>query len=394
MSGVTRKVLRILNEDTVGKINFRFGGLRISGDDLRRVGRAIDTGAIGVVHYPSLESHAAYYPGKNTFVLKSEAMGDRYERTHRSMAERSFVVHEATHAVVDMKRATGTRVLANEAAAYLAQALYLYQEMGEISYAHYIDRGAFNQDIHRACLSVIKKHNLANREKQLSDSDYKPIMQAIKKNPQYADTPWTQLEGTDADGVARPQSQAAPRLGGCSMRPATVPSRVRLPQGIQIGEASTDPAAQLPPLRARFSGTPTPQWLKTLTTAPAPQRRRTIQDVHQNIHQQLTRRADPYSGEIRRALARIRPAQRTQWMKTHRPQAYQEHLNNVRLLRETVSRQLTQRTDPYSTAMWRDVSRIRPAQRTQWMKTYHPQAYQQHLNNVRLLRDAVNRQLR
>lgn len=409
MTDLTPKVLRILNESAVRKIDFGLGGLRINGDHFAELRLAIGQGRAHVIHYPGHRYPAEYFADRDVMVLQSDAMGERYERTHPSMYERSFVVHEAAHAVMDMIRAKPTRQLAGEAAAYLAQALYLYEEMGRDSYKHWIDEGSFPVDIHRACFALIERRHLDRGGVTLSDADYKPIMRAIKANKAYRDTAWTDLLD-DAAGLAPPP---APPAGGCgcSMIPVGASPRARYPAlggqvrvpGVTTGVDPTTGlpslAAPRPTLRSRTPTVPPPQWTWARTSATSPQAGGAAFPASPVPGVPGARspvsRTDPYSGAMWQDLSRVRPTHRVEWMQTHRPLAYQQHRANVDLLHRAVQRQLTPlRVDPYSSAMLRDLSRIRPDQRVGWMSANHPLAYQQHRADVRLLGQAATQQLR
>jgi hypothetical protein len=227
-SSITEKVLRILDENSARKIRFHLGPvgrcLTISSDELDRVAYAIRKGTIKVVHDPNLHEGYAKYDNY-TITLKSAEFGGRYEQTNASKLERSYVIHEATHAAVHLVKATSTRKLTNEAAAYLAQALYLYQELGDTAYRHIIDKQLVSEemrrtkDIHRACLSLIEKYNLLTRNAYLADPNYKPLLHAVKKS--YEKIGWTDTEGSSGAPQPRP---GRPPKGSVRQPTAAVPS--------------------------------------------------------------------------------------------------------------------------------------------------------------------------
>ena len=369
-SGIAQKVLRVLNENATRNIRFHFGTpphyLTISSRELDRVAQAIEMGGITVVHDPRAQEYAHYDSDTNTITLKSDKMGERYEHTRNSKYERSFVIHECIHAAIDQNKAQATRVLASEAAAYLAQSLYLHQEWGDLFFQSWIDKGAESSvhalaEVYRRCLTMIERYKLLRKEVYLTDPCYKPLLRAIKSHPSYSQIPWARTESGEADGV-RIVSPSGSKRYGCSIR-----------QAIAAAQA---------------------EWMQANRPLAYQQHINNVRLLRQSVTQHLGGRVDPYSAEMWRDLSRIRPTQRAQWMQTNRPLAYQEHVNNARLLRQSVTQHLSDRVDPYSADTWRYLSRIRPTQRAQWMQINRPLAYQQHLANVGLLQQAARQQLR
>ena len=219
---LARKVVQILNEGSVSRIHFRLGGLRISGDDFGRVAWAIEKGAISVELNPYLpkEVPGSYDSRTNTIELKYRDLSD--------VALRGVAVHECTHALIDLVVAKATRRLASEAAAFLAESIYLYQELGDIAFTYFaVDHNTDPKGgkISAACLAAIKGDKLVQYDNAVSSKLYQPILGAIKSHSVYNPITWN--EKVQADGIGFMETR---ERGGCSFSQyGLLPPRFRPP---------------------------------------------------------------------------------------------------------------------------------------------------------------------
>jgi len=217
-------VKKVLNDEYAAKINFHFGGLHISGDGLGDVAYAIEKGDIKVVEDPGLpkEIRGRYNPITDTMAFRKAKFGDEvFDAT---------VVHEAVHAFIDMTKATQTRRLADEAAAFLAEAIYLYRRVGDLRFKHNVNVRLQSGDrkeqesghVYKACLELIAGSKLMELTKerptvQLPPLLYQHLLQAVKGTEAYKNIGWD--EKTHADGLeARSMERARPRGGGSISR--------------------------------------------------------------------------------------------------------------------------------------------------------------------------------
>lgn len=96
-----------------------YKNVHISRSHFETVGMAVRTGKIGIGYDPDLLDHegagAMYLDYANKFIFR-----DPFINTPEN---RGSVVHEATHAVLDMHKGNGLQVLDNEFLAYLAEAI-------------------------------------------------------------------------------------------------------------------------------------------------------------------------------------------------------------------------------------------------------------------------------
>jgi hypothetical protein len=91
------------------------------------------------------------------------------------------VLHEGIHALVDMYKCKEVTVLNDEAAAYLAEVIYLRA-------AHsWVGGGAAEMAIYNAADQVAKAHGLLNKlGVRLSIDDVADLRAAINKHPAYS----------------------------------------------------------------------------------------------------------------------------------------------------------------------------------------------------------------
>jgi hypothetical protein len=184
------KVVKLLY--SVKKIDFHLGGLHISADGLAKVACEVGQAHIQVIKNSSLGSDAQYNSKTDTISIKAPNFND---------AEfKSLIVHESVHALVDIVKAKGTRRLAGEAAAYLAQAIYLWHEIGGVRLKNAVKQRLRSTKavdrqlggIYQACLNLIQNYRLSTRTVWLPPLLYKPLLTAIKKHGVYRLIPWNQ----------------------------------------------------------------------------------------------------------------------------------------------------------------------------------------------------------
>lgn len=116
--------IQILNSQAAQSINFAIGPYRITGASYLKVAAALLTGDIAVDVNPSRlkpDQGAMYLPGENEFVVRTAALT-------ATLVQRMTVVHESTHAAIDIQGFRYDDTWSdNEAAAYVAGALYMYK---------------------------------------------------------------------------------------------------------------------------------------------------------------------------------------------------------------------------------------------------------------------------
>jgi hypothetical protein len=168
------KVAAIFEGPRVARIHFRLGRLEVSPQRLRGVGKAIKKGDIKVeVSKTGKLLSAAYHPHSDTLTVPDDKLA--------TVTSQAGVLHEGIHALVDMYKCKEVTVLNDEAAAYLAEAIYLRA-------AHsWVSGGAAEMAIYDAADQVAKAHDLySKRGVRLSVDDVAGLRAAINKHPAYS----------------------------------------------------------------------------------------------------------------------------------------------------------------------------------------------------------------
>jgi hypothetical protein len=109
-------VLSVLREPVVTLMNFGVGRLFVPATHYEWVAKAIERNYITVREVSTLSGSAVYYWGANRIDVPAYT-------ARPSVGERALIIHECTHAIVDLRKIT-TKVDETEALAYVAQALY------------------------------------------------------------------------------------------------------------------------------------------------------------------------------------------------------------------------------------------------------------------------------
>ena len=192
-------VSAILYENAVYAVDFHLGGLHVNGPLLKAVGDAVKRGDIGLYEDSSLPADAMYEPEEDTLYFKS---GD--QKGYASIPDKSVIVHEAVHALIDMNKATSTTILTAEVAAYLAQIIYQlasgYDAVRSWARTH---SGTDLGKIYTHALALIDKYKMAQRGTvaTLQPGDYASFRGLIHRQKLYRKRPKRQLHV--ADGVSR-----------------------------------------------------------------------------------------------------------------------------------------------------------------------------------------------
>ena len=191
-----KQVAAVLQGHLVDKIEFTFKTeeLYVSGLRLWQVGEAIARGRIAIAIGPTgAVIDAAYSPHTNTMTLRHEHVADW-------PPGRAAILHEGIHALVDLYKCTSTTEITDEAAAYLAEAIY--RRLGKIDV--HKEAGA-NGDptalaIYDAAHRLAAKYGLyKKRGASLTGKQYEPLRQAVHQHKAYSSISLSNL--TSGHGV-------------------------------------------------------------------------------------------------------------------------------------------------------------------------------------------------
>ncbi len=161
-------------------VNFTLGPIQVTAALLADVGKAVAAGKIKVVIDPTISHDAIYNAKSNQLQLKRNVSAP-------GLLERALIVHEATHAINDMRKLGRTPNIDDEAAAYIAQALYLYRNH-PVKTDRLKDKGNPAADrlyaaAYAAAVAIIGKKNAAAVAVEVSK-----VRAALKLVPQYKKT--------------------------------------------------------------------------------------------------------------------------------------------------------------------------------------------------------------
>lgn len=161
-------------------VNFALGPIRVTPALLADVGTAVAAGKIKVMIDPTISHNAIYNAKSNQLQLKSNFSAP-------GLLERALVVHEATHAINDMRKLGLTPNIDDEAVAYIAQALYLYGNHPVKSDRLKDPKNAAADRLYAAAyaaaVAIVGKKNAAAIAGEVSK-----VRAALKTVPQYKNT--------------------------------------------------------------------------------------------------------------------------------------------------------------------------------------------------------------
>lgn len=181
-------VASILTDSVTAKIDFHLENLWISGAGFARVSRAISDGKIKVIVYAKEDSAAQYYAKRNTLVIRELSEKDKEE-----LSTKGLLVHEAVHAIVDIDRCAKTTKVTTEAAAYLAQVIFLIGH-GDTNFSS-------SKRVFQAAAAIVNRYKMRSRVVWLPRTLYEPLRQAVLTDSLYKSYLKDSDLETDADGV-------------------------------------------------------------------------------------------------------------------------------------------------------------------------------------------------
>lgn len=172
--------LATLGSAPLGWINFQIGPYHISTLDFRRIADRIRSGTFAVYRLPGDATKAHYDPDANALYVKFGL----------HITERANIVHEAVHAIFDLKKACNVFTLDDEAAAYFAESLYAQASVYPNETRQLIGKYQEDEDVFMESYLLAMS---ALRGTEIVDADFDRLRWAISKHSEYK---------ADAHGVA------------------------------------------------------------------------------------------------------------------------------------------------------------------------------------------------
>jgi hypothetical protein len=115
---LSNDVMGILKDEHCRSMDFFIAGLHVDGTGLGDVAKQISDGGIAVCGKDNMSTPGRYRAGRDELHVQNDLAGALTDETKRAL-----LVHEAVHALSDM-RSTKMNDLEAESAAFIAQALY------------------------------------------------------------------------------------------------------------------------------------------------------------------------------------------------------------------------------------------------------------------------------
>ena len=157
------------------RLRFEMYGYHFHGSDLNKIREYVAEGRVRVSHRPSNSAEGVYYPGYDALHLKSKEV--------KGVGEAALIVHECTHAVMDMNYASLT-VQQSEAIAYVVQCV-IAEHHGMVLYSgRHTDDSIGHEDGKFVVGAEIAEH-LHRGNHTVSKSRQNRMLKALKEDPHY-----------------------------------------------------------------------------------------------------------------------------------------------------------------------------------------------------------------
>ncbi len=194
---LAEEIAAILTEPLVVRINFSLSGLSITGAGFGRVKSAIAGNTIRIVTDPDLppEAGGKYNASANELAVDPSLTP---RGLSSSVQMRSVMLHECSHALVDLSCASATTILTDESAAYIVQLMYRlgWGQNWLRSWAR--GTGTPTGRVFREAIAIIDRFGLLRNAARLCRRDFNSLREAVRLHPVYHGTSRTAL--TTADG--------------------------------------------------------------------------------------------------------------------------------------------------------------------------------------------------
>ncbi len=194
-------VLRVLESPQARRIDFWLAGLHISPNGYARVAKCFREGRIGID--TSSDENKAHYIARWNVLFVPPIEGPP------GPSKKALILHECTHAMVDLMHATAVDAMSEECAGYIAQLAYMKLSSGRAF--HYTGGGYIGETIR--LIETFRIGDVA--EARLQWADFQNLRRLIFANPDYRKEVKDIERLTQANGIPplpRPSSIGTPRM--------------------------------------------------------------------------------------------------------------------------------------------------------------------------------------
>lgn len=174
--GLKDDVMTILRDEHCRSMDFTIAGLRINGEGLQLVSSYIADDRIMVCPRDSMSTPGRYRFTRDELHVRSDVSDDLEDSNTRSL-----IVHEAVHALADIRAHARMTNIQSESAGFIAQALYRLKYRGGRVWRSRVD-------IFTQALAVVTSLRLHERSRVVVQwDDYAALRRAIQAHPNYED---------------------------------------------------------------------------------------------------------------------------------------------------------------------------------------------------------------
>jgi hypothetical protein len=169
-------VIRILSDEHCQSMDFTIAGLRINGNGLSEVASYISNDRIMVCTRDNMSTPGRYRFTRDELHVRSDLHDDLDDSNKRSL-----IVHEAVHALADIRGLSRMTNIQSESSGFIAQALYRLKFRNGRQWRSRVA-------LFREALNVVTSKELHTRRGvTVQWNDYDALRQAIQQHPNYDD---------------------------------------------------------------------------------------------------------------------------------------------------------------------------------------------------------------
>jgi hypothetical protein len=189
--GLKDDVTAILRDEHCRSMNFTIAGLTVNGAGLQEVAAYLANDRIAVCGRDDMSTPGRYRFTRDELHVRSD-LNDGLEK---DASKRSLIVHEAVHALADIRGLSQMTSIQSESSGFIAQALYRLKFRNGRAWRSTVP-------VHAESLSVVTTLRLHERSGvTVQWDDYAGLRRAIRDHPNYTDDDHDASAG--ATGVRR-----------------------------------------------------------------------------------------------------------------------------------------------------------------------------------------------
>jgi hypothetical protein len=173
-----REVTAALSGPVVSRINVKHAGYLITGTTIAIIANRVIDGEIGIVVDPKIGSNSAEYDsGTDTFYLGFASAS--------STTRKALILHEAVHAALDLKVASGVTIAESESLAYVVQCYYVREHTADPTANRLTSSNPLKDKVYQIAWDMAE---ILSKGKQPSPIEWLALDHAVRRHPTYKKT--------------------------------------------------------------------------------------------------------------------------------------------------------------------------------------------------------------